>query len=242
MKNDKTYTSIKGRKAFTLIELLVVIAIIAILAALLLPALRQAKVTASSIVCQSNLKQIGQWGMMYANDWDNTLPQCGWEWAGCGKKGYKFSNNYWTWKSPFVNRKAKGSILHCPQAYSSIKIDTSAQYHYYNYGLNYYLGAAAVSSPDWPTTPAVPTIKHLNEDKFWFADAYILPHGTGFKFDPGIRIRDFMPWMWNYPSLQGHPGGTVNFLYGDGHVSGMTRKHYLSMGDPDKTKFRGGPW
>jgi prepilin-type N-terminal cleavage/methylation domain-containing protein/prepilin-type processing-associated H-X9-DG protein len=95
-----------GRKAFTLVELLVVIGIIALLIAILMPALSKARQQGNWAKCASNMKQVATAFIMYTNDYKGTFP-----WRASGAQGprpdlnktgdpFRGANDWIHWQTP----------------------------------------------------------------------------------------------------------------------------------------------
>ena len=222
---------IKNRRArfgFTLIELLVVIAIIAVLAAMLLPALARAKAKARVAQCISNEKQIGLGYLLYAGDNSDLLPlaadaatQSPCEWF------FEISPYIATNPGKQTNLVAKGKVVACPSAKldNAIPATIPGFEAYGGYGDNfYYLGYYAESRRAKTSKITKPAETCMNGDGLdpapglqWWNFGYLYPPSQA-------------PWVSSggvRPYIRHGKGGTYSWV--DGHVS-MTAWKIMSAG------------
>ena len=215
----------RTRHGFTLVELLVVVAIIALLIAILLPALTKAQEAVRSVVCQSNLRQIGMWGMQYASEFNEFLPADG-GWNTGNDKLYYWQmgtqGRFWFEKSPFYkSTKRSGTVLFCPQLTANIgtNLIPSSEYSGSTYAINYHLGGTRDTVPvnTWfGATPEYDRLRTrlLTSELAWFGDGCIRRGGWA---GPGLWAATNQaqggghcfelwrgaayPWSWRYAEV-----------------------------------------
>ena len=221
----------RKRTGFTLIELLVVIAIIAILAAILFPVFARAREKARQTSCLNNIKQIALGTMMYAQDYDEVLPQSGYWYPTHGD-----TMMYWySALEPYLKNE---QILICPS--SGDNTPGSWNYGFVVQITGYAGGTFAFTHPDGTSIPSqsAPTALASLErpsERVFVSDAHNFNTMVTFWYrtdSPYSQVGGAYYWV------DGRHNGGANCGFADGHAKWLTS---TSPYGPDHPNVCAGP-
>ncbi len=243
-----------GKNGFTLIELLVVISIIALLIAILLPALGAARRSARDMQCLSNTRQVSIASVAYATDNKNyivTVYQTG-ATAGTGYLawGDGTAQNPWTANLTIGGYGSTVDMFACPtftetKNYQSgiffADLDNPNDFRWRNvdYGINWgslagRISEQGVSTSDRPTSSKMEAVRNPSETLL-LADSWLeIAETTPSITQRGNGVMRGIETAWGGPHAR-HTNQTCNIGWLDGHSSPMAFQS-LSYADP------GGPW